>query len=53
MDKISELIDQGYNFISMDTEFPGIIYHQQFDYNTMPDQGYQFLKKNVDALQVI
>lgn len=50
MDRISEYVDAGYNFVSMDTEFPGIVYQQQFDYNTMPDQGYQFLKKNVDSL---
>lgn len=50
MDKISSLVDSGYNYLSMDTEFPGIVFQQQFDYNTSNDQGYQFLKKNVDIL---
>ncbi|KAI9074419.1 hypothetical protein K1719_043613 [Acacia pycnantha] len=54
---IRHLIDH-YHFISMDTEFPGVIYrpnihpaarHRQLQ----PSDHYRFLKSNVDALSLI
>lgn len=53
IEKISDYVQQGYSYISMDTEFPGILYTQQYDLNMIPEQGYQYLKKNVDSMQVI
>lgn len=49
--KIADLIEEGYTWIAMDTEFPGIIY----DYvnNNQPDFGYRTLKMNVDNLKLI
>ncbi|KAJ4724912.1 putative Ccr4-associated factor [Melia azedarach] len=55
---ISEIIDQ-YPFISMDTEFPGLIYRPDVDrtrpYHRQrnPSDHYQVLKSNVDALNLI
>jgi CCR4-NOT transcription complex subunit 7/8 len=46
MDRISRLITK-YNYVGMDTEFPGICYQ---DANL---QGYSFIKKNVDNLKLI
>ncbi|RVW33318.1 putative CCR4-associated factor 1-like 9 [Vitis vinifera] len=53
---ISDLIDQ-YPFISMDTEFPGVVFRpsggeQQFRLRR-PSDHYRFLKSNVDALCLI
>lgn len=45
-DNISRLIDR-YNYVAMDTEFPGIYY--QGDQYT----GYNFIKENVDNLRLI
>ncbi|WRX34231.1 Ribonuclease CAF1 - like 10 [Theobroma cacao] len=55
---ISQVIDE-YPFISMDTEFPGLVikpkvdpsrpYHSQLQ----PSDYYKFLKSNVDALNLI
>lgn len=54
---IPQLVDR-YPFISMDTEFPGVIYrpnihpaarHRQLH----PSDHYRFLKSNVDALNLI
>lgn len=61
---ISNLIDF-YPFISMDTEFPGVIYrpinkphhqqphHQQHHHQRQPSDQYRFLKSNVDELNLI
>ncbi|XP_075520036.1 putative CCR4-associated factor 1 homolog 11 [Primulina tabacum] len=56
---ISDLIDS-YPFLSMDTEFPGVIYkHQQFNptghrrQRLSPSDHYLTLKSNVDALNLI
>ncbi|XP_073023119.1 probable CCR4-associated factor 1 homolog 11 [Primulina eburnea] len=56
---ISDLIDS-YPFLSMDTEFPGVIYkHQQFNptghrrQRLSPSDNYLTLKSNVDALNLI
>ncbi|KAK7324843.1 hypothetical protein VNO77_28719 [Canavalia gladiata] len=53
---IREVIDN-YPFISMDTEFPGVIFRPQFDpilrHRLQPSDHYRFLKSNVDALNLI
>ncbi|PIN02822.1 mRNA deadenylase subunit [Handroanthus impetiginosus] len=58
---ISDLIDR-YPFISMDTEFPGVIFKPQHVNTThhsrgprrpSPSDNYQILKSNVDALNLI
>ncbi|PPD71747.1 hypothetical protein GOBAR_DD31349 [Gossypium barbadense] len=55
---ISQVIDE-YPFISMDTEFPGIIFRPKVDparpYNGQfrPADHYKVLKSNVDALNLI
>ncbi|XP_074269023.1 putative CCR4-associated factor 1 homolog 9 [Silene latifolia] len=49
---ISSIIDD-YPFISMDTEFPGVV-HRHKDRDTMsPTLNYSVLKQNVDALNII
>lgn len=48
--RISELIDEEYNFIGIDTEYPGIVYSIN-DYSS--DFYYKTLKLNVDALKLI
>ncbi|KAF6165809.1 hypothetical protein GIB67_012706 [Kingdonia uniflora] len=45
------MIDQ-YPFISMDTEFPGVVYHPTTSHKN-PVDHYALLKKNVDALNLI
>lgn len=50
--KIAELLQQGYNYVAMDTEFPGFLY----DYNggeINPDIVYSVVKMNVDKLNAI
>jgi CCR4-NOT transcription complex subunit 7/8 len=49
MKNISTLIDK-YNYVAMDTEFPGIVY--QFQQNTR-DAYYRTVKQNVDKLKLI
>ena len=46
---ISDLIDE-YNYIGMDTEFPGTVYNLQ---NITSDFYYKTLKINVDSLKLI
>ncbi|KAG8376792.1 hypothetical protein BUALT_Bualt09G0100800 [Buddleja alternifolia] len=48
---INLLIDR-YSFVSMDTEFPGIVIRHQKPYSD-PLDHYQTLKSNVDALKLI
>lgn len=50
---ISEVVDQ-YPFISMDTEFPGVIFRPDLDHRHRgPSDHYKVLKSNVDALKLI
>ncbi|XP_061373118.1 probable CCR4-associated factor 1 homolog 9 [Gastrolobium bilobum] len=52
---IGELIDR-YPFISMDTEFPGVIFrpHNHHHHHRLrPSDHYRLLKSNVDALNLI
>ena len=46
---ISELIDE-YNYIGMDTEFPGTVYNVK---NITNDFYYKTLKVNIDSLKII
>lgn len=52
MTRISNLIGEGYNYVAMDTEFPGIVYNYVID-NKTPEMGYRILKMNVDNLKLI
>ncbi|KAH9614703.1 hypothetical protein KSS87_004309 [Heliosperma pusillum] len=49
---IRSLIDD-YPFISMDTEFPGVVYRHKDRDTTSPTLNYSVLKQNVDALNII
>lgn len=48
---IRRLIDQ-YPYVSMDTEFPGVVFRQDFRQRN-PTDHYKTLKTNVDALKLI
>ena len=50
--KISLLIDR-YSYISMDTEFPGIVYNNYKSINIGESSSYSNIKSNVDRLKVI
>ena len=50
--KISSLVEEGYTYVAMDTEFPGIVYNYVID-NKAPEMGYRILKMNVDNLRLI
>ncbi|RYR03926.1 hypothetical protein Ahy_B06g083354 [Arachis hypogaea] len=51
---ISSLIDK-YRFVSIDTEFPGIVIlpHNKTYWNLVPEETYQVMKANLDALKII
>lgn len=52
MAKIVALVDD-YNYIAMDTEFPGIVSRPAGSHKTPADYHYKMLKTNVDLLKVI
>ena len=49
MDKISDLIEKGFTWIAMDTEFPGIYFSTVVEQN-QSEMMYRMLKMNVDNL---
>lgn len=49
MEKIQSLIDD-YNYVSMDTEYPGTVYVPP---NTENEFEYQIIKGNCDNLKLI
>ncbi|KAJ8563430.1 hypothetical protein K7X08_031882 [Anisodus acutangulus] len=52
---ISTVIDQ-YPYISMDTEFPGVVFKPDISHNrrkNLPSDQYKLLKSNVDVLNLI
>ncbi|KAI3787245.1 hypothetical protein L1987_41587 [Smallanthus sonchifolius] len=56
-DLIRSIIDR-YPYISMDTEFPGVVYRQSSELgrsyrHRRPSDNYSLLKSNVDALNII
>jgi CCR4-NOT transcription complex subunit 7/8 len=51
-DLIRDLIDQ-YPYISMDTEFPGVVFRSDYRKERSVVDHYKLLKKNVDALNLI
>jgi len=50
--KISEIIEE-YNYVAMDTEFPGVVARPIGEFRTKSDYQYQLLRCNVDMLKVI
>ena len=53
MTKISKLIDR-YNYVSMDTEFPGVVLGGSIHYShSSPEMIYKYIKQNVDCLKMI
>ncbi|KAK1438208.1 hypothetical protein QVD17_04014 [Tagetes erecta] len=49
---IRSIIDQ-YPYISMDTEFPGVVYRQSNKHQPTPTDHYNLLKSNVDVLNLV
>ena len=49
---IREVVDN-YNFIAMDTEFPGVVLRPVGTFKNINDYNYQTLKDNVDMLKLI
>ncbi|KAL9130369.1 MAG: hypothetical protein Q9217_001427 [Psora testacea] len=52
MDLLEQLVER-YSYISMDTEFPGIVARPMGRFTTKADYHYQCLRCNVDLLKVI
>ena len=52
IDKISELLED-YPYVSMDTEFPGVIARPFGDFKTKENKEYQLMRLNVDFLKII
>lgn len=49
---IREIVDQ-YNYVAMDTEFPGVVLRPVGNFKNINDFNYQTLKDNVDMLKLI
>ena len=49
---IREVVDQ-FNYIAMDTEFPGVVLRPVGNFKNINDYNYQTLKDNVDMLKLI
>lgn len=52
MRKVSKLIER-YNYVSMDTEFPGFVYQSGSPFSKTESSNYVKLKSNVDCLKLI
>ncbi|KAF2240316.1 CAF1-domain-containing protein [Trematosphaeria pertusa] len=52
MDLLRSLVDQ-YPYISMDTEFPGVVARPIGDFNSKASYHYQTVRCNVDLLKII
>lgn len=52
MNYLCELVDK-YPYLSMDTEFPGIVARPIGQFKTSGDYQYQVLRVNVDLLKII
>nr|CAB3232286.1 CNOT7/8 protein [Phallusia mammillata] len=50
--KIRKIVKQ-YNYIAMDTEFPGVVARPIGEFRTNSDYQYQLLRCNVDMLKII
>ena len=50
--KISQILDEGFTYVAMDTEFPGVIYTANVEAKS-PQLAYSILKSNVDDLNLI
>lgn len=50
IEKLSTLITEGYNFVAMDTEFPGTVF---FPNEVSQDFEYQIVRANVSRLKLI
>lgn len=46
-------IVQAYNYVAMDTEFPGVVARPIGEFRSPADYQYQLLKCNVDLLKII
>jgi CCR4-NOT transcription complex subunit 7/8 len=53
MKNVCALVEQGYNVIAMDTEFPGIIYAISNQQMAHVNSWYEVLQKNVNELNLI
>ncbi|KAL4336011.1 hypothetical protein GQ457_07G037550 [Hibiscus cannabinus] len=49
---IREIVDT-YNYVAMDTEFPGVVLRPVGSFKNISDYNYQTLKDNVDMLKLI
>lgn len=52
MEYIANILNE-YNFISMDTEFPGVVARPTGSFNTSKEYHYQTLRCNVNLLKII
>ena len=53
MKKVCMLVEEGYNVIAMDTEFPGIIYAMPNQQMAHANSWYDVLRENVNDLNLI
>jgi CCR4-NOT transcription complex subunit 7/8 len=52
MAAIREIVDR-YNYVAMDTEFPGVVARPIGNFTSTSDYHYQTLRCNVDLLRII
>jgi CCR4-NOT transcription complex subunit 7/8 len=50
MEKVSQCVDQNFNYVSMDTEYPGTVYLPS---EVTSDYDYQIMRANVENLKLI